>query len=908
MTGTNYESDDRYGPQHDEGKHYQATEPGYDQGNGAIDGLVWLDVDDSGKKGNKEAGLPAVVVTLHDAAGNELAQETTDENGRYHFANLSADSYQVCVTAETLPESINRDKYKVSDHTADVRLHPGEKRRDVNFGYHPGVGSIGDLVWIEQRNWLNRTKQNSRAGLAGVAVTLSNRAGIIRSMETNSNGRYIFHNLPEGNYTVSIDPDTLPEKARPAYSRNDEQAHQASVCVEAGKTHEDIDFGYYQRAAVPWLLLFLSGLLGLLVLFILIFWPRPQPDLVVHLVGFNVAETCEVNGRLTEDFQVVVSNVGNRDINQPFVVTLSNGETQTVNSLAAGAQTTLPFANDGDLPLDVVVDAENNIAERYEDNNAHVMTVALQTEALTAAFCAPDLAVSASCNQADRTINAFVENRGGKDFDKPFTVLVNGKPNTIDRLNAGERFTLPVQLWDGRSDITTLIENESGLAELNPENNTVLVTGCQLPPGMPDLTISIMGNGPTCESPNGSLQLILINSGSEAAGPFVVQVNGAEPIAVEGLASGTVSTLSLSGAVTYPVTAVIDENNEVDESNEDNNQATFILPSRFNADTCPQLPDLTVEISVNSSANASCSLATTTNVTVVATVTNLGDAPVNAFTLQIAGKDVEVTGLGANASTQVTTAAPDAADGLMVTAVVDTTNSIEETDETNNEASATLTLATPTAGSCDLIIATDCTYNATDNAIDLIVRTTNVGSQATGPYWVQVNNQQQQVPGLRAGQPMTATFQFPLGTANFIAHVDATNQVSEINEANNRASLYLNQQVDGKCGAGSTTTRIDFEIGLDAVKGVREAGMFRVFELNGYEVASWYGRAGEVDSGWMPNARISGSSVLVYVEFYPNSGGAPIRMEILNPAPNSEYGWLTQGKSHALEIQYPVNN
>ncbi len=46
-------------------------------------------------------------------------------------------------------------------------------------------------------------------------------------------------------------------------------------------------------------------------------------------------------------------------------------------------------------------------------------------------------------------------------------------------------------------------------------------------------------------------------------------------------------------------------------------------------------------------------------------------------------------------------------------------------------------------------------------------------------------------------------------------------------------------------------------------------------------------------------------SVHVQVFFVKGDGSPPIEMTILNPAPGTNYGWLTRGKCHALEVAWP---
>ncbi|GIK58435.1 MAG: LysM peptidoglycan-binding domain-containing protein [Chloroflexi bacterium] len=107
-------------------------------------------------------------------------------------------------------------------------------------------------------------------------------------------------------------------------------------------------------------------------------------------------------------------------------------------------------------------------------------------------------------------------------------------------------------------------------------------------------------------------------------------------------------------------------------------------------------------------------------------------------------------------------------------------------------------------------------------------------------------------------------------------------------------------QVDRSCA------RFNFMQGRDRYRGAMD-GIFVLIDVTGGQIASWTARPGAVDSGWINGLPLSHPSAHVRVVFYPRyGGGSPIQMEIVNPAPGTPYGWLTQGACHAIEIQYPA--
>jgi len=97
-----------------------------------------------------------------------------------------------------------------------------------------------------------------------------------------------------------------------------------------------------------------------------------------------------------------------------------------------------------------------------------------------------------------------------------------------------------------------------------------------------------------------------------------------------------------------------------------------------------------------------------------------------------------------------------------------------------------------------------------------------------------------------------------------------------------------------------TALRIDFEVSGHKAR----SGLYVVRYPGGDELTSWYARYGAIDSGWI-NVEITRKTVWVEVIYYPASHGAPITMKILNHAPDTAYGWVSQGMAHAIEVAWP---
>jgi hypothetical protein len=95
--------------------------------------------------------------------------------------------------------------------------------------------------------------------------------------------------------------------------------------------------------------------------------------------------------------------------------------------------------------------------------------------------------------------------------------------------------------------------------------------------------------------------------------------------------------------------------------------------------------------------------------------------------------------------------------------------------------------------------------------------------------------------------------------------------------------------------------RINFAVGGD----VARRGLYVVQEVGGRVLYSWWAEEGWEDSGWITDIDITFPAVYVQVFYYRGDGSQPVEMRIVNPAPETTYGWLARGQCHALEVAWP---
>jgi fimbrial isopeptide formation D2 family protein/uncharacterized repeat protein (TIGR01451 family) len=223
-------------------------------GAGTIGDTVWYDQDGDGIQDASEIGLAGVSVTLTadlnaDGVGDVTLTTTTDGNGRYGFTNLPAGSFSVAVNPATLPGGMvqSGDPDSVLNNGSTVVLATGETNTAQDFGY-TGTGSIGDTVWYDQDG--DGILDAGEAGLAGATITLTgdlNHDGVANetmTAVTDGSGRYLFTNLAAGNYSLALDPATLPGGMVQTADPDAVMNNGSSVVLGAGESNTAQDFGY----------------------------------------------------------------------------------------------------------------------------------------------------------------------------------------------------------------------------------------------------------------------------------------------------------------------------------------------------------------------------------------------------------------------------------------------------------------------------------------------------------------------------------------------------------------------------------------------------------------------------------------------------------------------------------------
>ena len=173
---------------------------------GSIGGEVWLDVNGDGTRGEDEAAIAEVSITLADSEG--VTQETVSaEDGSYEFIHLPPGDYNVEIEDAPAATRPSHDAEGDADSSANITVAFEGIRAD--FGYQP-LGTISGVVWLDVNG--DGVRSEEETGIAGIPISLS-REDSTQETISAENGSYGFADLPYGDYSVQIasaPADTLP--------------------------------------------------------------------------------------------------------------------------------------------------------------------------------------------------------------------------------------------------------------------------------------------------------------------------------------------------------------------------------------------------------------------------------------------------------------------------------------------------------------------------------------------------------------------------------------------------------------------------------------------------------------------------------------------------------------------------
>ena len=125
------------------------------------------------------------------------------------------------------------------------RLDDLSSEDEANYIGEPPApnGSIGDLVWLDANN--NAAFDSGEVGIAGVEVNLAGPGGFTSTMVTDSDGFYQFTDLAFGDYTVTVNPATLPAGYVQTFDEDAPLDNESTTTLtEQAPSDPNQDFGY----------------------------------------------------------------------------------------------------------------------------------------------------------------------------------------------------------------------------------------------------------------------------------------------------------------------------------------------------------------------------------------------------------------------------------------------------------------------------------------------------------------------------------------------------------------------------------------------------------------------------------------------------------------------------------------
>ncbi|MCB0990119.1 MAG: DUF11 domain-containing protein [Acidimicrobiales bacterium] len=240
------------------------------RGTGSIGDTVFFDIDASEADGvpdSGDSGVSGIAMTVTWAGADNTFStpddfsivDVTDGSGSYLVSNLPHGDYTIVLDETDLPAGLITATYDADGtgtlHTSATTLDGGTPDDLAQDFAYTGVvtGLIGDRVWLDQNN--NGVDDPGEVGISGVTVTLvwfgdngvpGGGDDVTQTTTTDAVGAYSFDNLPDGNYTVTVDDTDLPAGLTPTVDADGiGTAHTSATNLgPSNPSSLDQDFGY----------------------------------------------------------------------------------------------------------------------------------------------------------------------------------------------------------------------------------------------------------------------------------------------------------------------------------------------------------------------------------------------------------------------------------------------------------------------------------------------------------------------------------------------------------------------------------------------------------------------------------------------------------------------------------------
>lgn len=582
-------------------------------------------------------------------------------------------------------------------------------------------------------------------------------------------------------------------------------------------------------------------------------------------VGFNPI-TPQDGDRVT--ISAVVLNDGSeeaRDVAVQFLdITSADavpiGQPQVIGVIPPGSSATVQvtygtLGKAGLRRLQVTADPNNFVPESDRSDNSAIVNLTVT------APHAPNLSVLAGNVKFDPEIGetggqvviyATVLNTGNADAHDVIVLIQDvtdsrtpqpiGTEQIVDLIRAGESGTVRV-VYDnteaeGTRVIRVIADPTDAISENNEQDNRVTRNLSIRPPARPDLAVqeSDIAFDPTSPVAGDAVKVTVTvaNKGTADAANVVVRLTDVsegspvpigQPVTIAAIAAGSSATAEFSydtagKAGDRRIQAVVDPANDIEESDEENNRAARVLKVRSPEETPPDKPNLVVTASDISFDPASP--APGDGVTITLRLRNDGTQDVSnplvrfedatSDTPELIG-DVTVTGTlkaGGSVEAVIVYDTTDKEGERSIRVTADPDGAIDEANEEDNQASASLPIGSGSASSTqpNLVVQPDSVQVGLASAsnsqlLRLSATVLNRGGGEAANIAVHVMDVSSGAP-VAVGGPVTVARLAPgesapvrvlynAGAANgelsFRVLVDPDNAIAEASESDNRADV-----------------------------------------------------------------------------------------------------------------------
>ncbi|MFH0736664.1 MAG: SdrD B-like domain-containing protein [bacterium] len=231
-----------------------------------IGNFVWNDENQDGIQDSNETGIAGVTVSLYNCNNSFVSSVVTDNFGVYYFENITPGDYYVKVNLLDSyvfsPKNQGANSEKDSDidivtgKTVCTTLSANETDLSWDAGLYiptPQIASIGDYVWNDTNK--DGIQNQNELGINNVTVKLYTCSNVfVSSTATNNLGKYLFENIPVGDYYIKfILPENFMFSPKDA-GLNDLSDSDADLTtgktgcytLVAGQTNLSVDAGLYE--------------------------------------------------------------------------------------------------------------------------------------------------------------------------------------------------------------------------------------------------------------------------------------------------------------------------------------------------------------------------------------------------------------------------------------------------------------------------------------------------------------------------------------------------------------------------------------------------------------------------------------------------------------------------------------